>query len=108
MIDAARDMIVEAMGASIRRRLGAAVATNWQRNPRFRGGHSYRLPGDPDARLRLDTPLRGRIFFAGEATSSESWATAHGAYESGIRAAREIATKLAPPPRRIRSARKRA
>ena len=83
MIDAAREMIGEAMGTSVRRYLGAAVSTIWQRNSRFLGGHSYRLPGDPDARHRLGTSLRGRVFFAGEATSSEAWATAHGAYQSG-------------------------
>lgn len=105
MIDAARDMIGEAMGPSIRRRLGTAVSTIWQRDRRFLGGHSYRSPGDPDARLRLGTSLRGRIFFAGEATSSEAWATAHGAYRSGQDAVDKIIDALARRTARRRPAR---
>jgi monoamine oxidase len=42
-----------------------------------------------EARATLAKPLEDRIFFAGEATSGDHYATAHGAFTSGQRAARE-------------------
>ena len=38
----------------------------------------------------LAAAIDGRVFFAGEATDTGSFATVHGAYRSGLRAAREI------------------
>lgn len=38
----------------------------------------------------LATPVADKVFFAGEHTHAEYFSTAHGAYLSGIRAAREI------------------
>lgn len=102
MIAAARDRVAELLGASVVRRLDGGVATSWQTNPHIAGGHSYRVPGDPEARRRLGAPLRGRVFFAGEATSTEAWATAHGAYQSGIRAIDEIIDAFKSATRRSR------
>ncbi|MGE4221431.1 MAG: FAD-dependent oxidoreductase, partial [Alphaproteobacteria bacterium] len=44
------------------------------------------------AHLRPDLarPVGNRLFFAGEATSTEFFSTAHGAYFSGIRAIAEF------------------
>ncbi|MFH8387501.1 FAD-dependent oxidoreductase [Kitasatospora sp. NPDC018058] len=36
-------------------------------------------------------PIDSRVHFAGEATNRQSFATVHGAYLSGVRAAKEIA-----------------
>jgi len=41
-------------------------------------------------RRTLAGPLRKRLFFAGEATEPDHFGTAHGAYLSGVRAAREV------------------
>jgi monoamine oxidase len=41
-------------------------------------------------RKALASPLQSRLFFAGEATEAQSFGTAHGAYLSGLRAAKEI------------------
>ena len=38
----------------------------------------------------LAAPVDGRLFFAGEATSPNFFSTAHGARDSGERAAREV------------------
>ena len=38
----------------------------------------------------LAAPVDGRLFFAGEATSPEFFSTAHGARDSGERAAEEV------------------
>jgi monoamine oxidase len=37
----------------------------------------------------LALPFEQRVFFAGEATHIDDFSTAHGAYESGLRAAEE-------------------
>jgi monoamine oxidase len=43
----------------------------------------------------LAAPVDGRLFFAGEATSPHFFSTAHGARDSGDRAAEEVLTALA-------------
>ncbi len=47
-----------------------------------------------DDRATLAAPVDGRLFFAGEATSSNFFTTAHGAQESGVRAAKEVMAAL--------------
>jgi monoamine oxidase len=39
----------------------------------------------------------GRLFFAGEATSSKFFSTTHGAHETGLRAAAEVTRSLKVP-----------
>jgi monoamine oxidase len=41
-------------------------------------------------RATLAAPIDGRLFFAGEATSPNFFSTAHGARDSGERAAGEV------------------
>lgn len=66
--------------------------TRWSADPYARGSYSYLAVGatlgDHNA---LAAPVGQRLFFAGEATSTEHSATVHGAYLSGLRAAQEIA-----------------
>jgi monoamine oxidase len=46
----------------------------------------------------LATPVDGRVFFAGEATSRNFFSTSHGARDSGERAAMEVvASRKAQP-----------
>ena len=42
----------------------------------------------------LAAPVDGRLFFAGEAVSPHAFSTAHGAWETGLRAADEVVTAL--------------
>ncbi|GIL38832.1 amine oxidase [Rhodospirillales bacterium TMPK1] len=60
----------------------------WNADPFSRGGYSYATPGNADDRAILAAPIEDRIYFAGEATSREAFSTAHGAYASGVIAAR--------------------
>ncbi|MEN9224583.1 MAG: NAD(P)/FAD-dependent oxidoreductase [Thermostichus sp. HHBFW_bins_43] len=65
--------------------------TRWHRDPFARGSYSFNAFGStPQMREDLAESLEGRVFFAGEATERRHFATAHGAYLSGIRAAQEI------------------
>jgi predicted NAD/FAD-dependent oxidoreductase len=43
-------------------------------------------------RTNLAANVSKRLYFAGEATEKTNFATAHGAYLSGVRAANEILT----------------
>lgn len=62
----------------------------WGADPFALGAYSFLPPGAaPADRSTLGAPV-GRLHFAGEATSVESPATAHGAYLSGQRAAGEV------------------
>lgn len=64
---------------------------SWINDPWARGGYSYVPTGAYGARQILAQPVQGVLFFAGEATATESNpATVHGAIETGMRAAREI------------------
>ena len=67
------------------------LRTRWAADPFSRGSYSYIPVGTTDAaRDELARPVEGRLFFAGEATSRHYPATVHGAYLSGVRAAKEI------------------
>lgn len=69
----------------------AYVRTGWQQDPFTHGSYSFDQIGQqPDARHTLAQPIANRLYFAGEATHPHFYATVHGAYETGIRAAWEI------------------
>jgi len=84
------DEIVAMLGADYRRRLKPLAESRWARDPFARGSYSHALPGHAGARAVLAAPVDGRLFFAGEATSPNFFSTAHGAKDSGERAAREV------------------
>jgi monoamine oxidase len=86
---AAIEEIVALLGSDMRRRLKPLAESRWAQDPFARGSYSHALPGHADKRAVLATPVDGRIFFAGEATSPDFFTTAHGAQQSGVRAARE-------------------
>jgi monoamine oxidase len=65
--------------------------TRWAADPFAQGAYSYLAPGSSTAtREALAAPVAGRLFFAGEATSSNYPATVHGAFLSGEREAARI------------------
>lgn len=67
------------------------VRTRWAADPWTYGSYSYLPVGArPADRVALRAPLANRVFFAGEATSSEQPATVHGAAGSGDRVADEV------------------
>ena len=70
----------------------AYLRTNWSRDPFALCSYSCLPPSrlGASARAMLAEPVRGRLFFAGEATSTNSPAMVHGALESGLRAAQQI------------------
>ncbi|MDB5630193.1 MAG: amine oxidase [Tardiphaga sp.] len=89
------DEIVALLGSDYRRKLKPLAESRWAHDPLARGSYSHALPGHADKRAVLAAPVDGRLFFAGEATSPHFFSTAHGARDSGERAARELMTKTA-------------
>lgn len=84
------DEIAGFLGNDIRRKLRPLRESRWAQDPFARGSYSHALPGHAGDRALLAAPVDGRLFFAGEATSPNFFSTAHGARDSGERAAREV------------------
>jgi monoamine oxidase len=73
----------------------AAWMHDWQHDPFSRGAYSYQAVGGVDAPTALARPVRGTLFFAGEASDIEGrTGTVHGAIASGRRAAAEVERSL--------------
>jgi monoamine oxidase len=92
--DAAFAFVIEELrsllGAGFARTLAPITATRWRHEPTIGGSYSHALPGQADARRVLATPVNERLCFAGEACSRSDFSTAHGAWESGLKAAAAI------------------
>jgi monoamine oxidase len=94
LADFAISELVHLLGSDMRRRLEPLAASMWGADPFAGGAYSHCLPGQADARARLKTPVEDRLFIAGEATSTEFYGTAHGAWIEGERAALEAMAAL--------------
>ena len=84
------DEIAALLGNDYRRKLKPLAESRWSHDPFARGSYSHALPGHAGKRAVLAAPVDGRLFFAGEATSPNFFSTAHGAGDSGERAAKEV------------------
>jgi monoamine oxidase len=93
-IDFTMERLVHVFGSEIRGHVQRTIVTAWHGDPWTRGSYSAAMPGQGHQRGELARPIDDRLFFAGEATSVEFMATAHGAYLSGIAAVRAIAGSL--------------
>ncbi|HVX41430.1 MAG TPA: NAD(P)/FAD-dependent oxidoreductase [Gemmatimonadaceae bacterium] len=79
----------------IRNLVQAAWMHDWEHDPFARGAYSYQTVGGSNAPAQLARPLRGTLFFAGEATEAgEATGTVHGAIATGRRAAEEVQRSL--------------
>ena len=91
------DEIVSFLGSDFRRKLRPLAESRWAHDPFARGSYSHALPGHVTKRAVLAAPVDGRLLFAGEATSPNFFSTAHGAHDSGERAAKEVMAAPAKP-----------
>ena len=104
-IEAVRAFVVERLGAmfgcAVARNAGAAVMSGWTADPDIGGAYSFARPGGGALRGWLARPVADRLWFAGEAASRHGFSTAHGAWETGRRAADAAAAaigRFAPSP----------
>lgn len=84
------DELCALLGNDWRKRLRLVAGSAWGREDHIRGGYSHALPGHAEARAVLAAPVDERVHFAGEACSATAFSTVHGAYESGIAAAKAL------------------
>jgi monoamine oxidase len=89
------DQLANLFGSTVRETLTPLVASDWAGTASIGGAYSHALPGHADARLALCRPFEDLLFFAGEATHTSDFSTAHGAFHSGVRAAEEAIEVLA-------------
>ena len=97
-IDVARDAFGRMLAEPDRARdaFDGGATHDWSGDPFACGAYSYVVTGASTARADLGTPLENTLFFAGEATSTDgAGGTVSGAFETGIRAANEVAHALA-------------
>ena len=97
--DASVEFLVEHLeavfGSGITRCLtGRAMVTAWRGDPWTLGAYSAPRPGQAHQREVLARPVDDRLFFAGEATTRNVFATCHGALLTGQRAVGEIVARL--------------
>ena len=95
LVAAAREELARLFGADLGRRIGRTTATAWAGDPWARGSYSAAKPGFARCRVTLGRPLAGRIFFAGDACTTDTFGEINGAWESGVAAARGVAAALA-------------
>ncbi|MGY4304821.1 monoamine oxidase [Bradyrhizobium sp. USDA 4369] len=88
------DDVVALLGHDIRKSLKPLAESRWGADPFARGAYSHALPGQAAKRAVLAAPVDDRLFFAGEATPPDFFSTAHGARDSGERAAKEALASL--------------
>lgn len=88
--------------AVLRQAWGSAVGrptkvltTHWSTDPFALGTYCYPRPGNRASQFdALAEPVGGRLFLCGEHTQFDHYGTAHGAWLSGLRAARRINDQL--------------
>lgn len=70
------------------------MTSRWEQDPYVGGSYSYVAVGGSLKLCDVLAKPHGRVHFAGEHTDSKYNGTVHGAYFSGLRAAREVADRL--------------
>ncbi|MGW5959450.1 flavin monoamine oxidase family protein [Methylorubrum thiocyanatum] len=90
----AKAELVGLFGTDVASAIRPLAATSWSRMAAIGGAYSCALPAQSQARARLARPFEDRLFFAGEATHPFDFTTAHGAHDSGQRAADEAMKTL--------------
>lgn len=89
MVAFALDALVRAFGSDLRKRVTRGVTTHWSSDPFINGAYSCAKPGRGRAREAFAAPIHERVFLAGEHVHRHFQATAHGAFETGIAAAKQ-------------------
>jgi len=84
------DELVGLLGTDWRPRLTPLASTRWRRAAWIGGSYSHARVGHAGARAVLAQPVDDRLFFAGEACHRHDFSTAHGAYATGVAAARAV------------------
>jgi monoamine oxidase len=90
----ALEFLAAAFGSGVRRRIAGSVSTAWGLDPDIGGAYSAALPGQASLRREFLIPVHDRIHLAGEHVHQHYMATCHGAFETGMDAARRVLAAL--------------
>ena len=90
--------LVRLYGSAFAKRVTPFAHHAWGTDPYALGSYSYAKPGHADDRAALAMPVEDRIYFAGEACSRADYSTAHGAFRTGVDAARQAVLALRRKP----------
>jgi len=95
---ASREAVIEGLchvfGNDLRAKVKSDRQSAWRGNPFVRGAYSTSMPGQFHQRSVLAQPVADRLFFCGEATSTDHFCTCHGARMTGERVIREVQSVL--------------
>jgi monoamine oxidase len=92
MADYALERLAELLGSDVRQAaMPQYVIADWDHDPHIRGCYSAARVGRADARAELAASIDDRLFFAGEACSTNYMGDVHGAWFTGIAAAEAAA-----------------
>lgn len=86
----AREELRHIFGTDALKQLGETLVTAWGGDPLSLGSYSAARPGRAQAREQLAQPVSPRLHLAGEACSVNYFGTLHGAWLSGLAAARRL------------------
>lgn len=93
-VDHALERLKSAFGTAIGRHVGRTIVTAWGSDPWTLGAYSALRPGQGRQRAVLAESLEDRLYFAGEATSTDFFSTCHGARITGETTVAAIAAVL--------------
>ncbi len=95
---AAREAVTRALcetfGANMRSQIKSDRQSAWRGNAFVRGAYSTSAPGQFHQRAVLSQTIQNKLFFCGEATSTDHFCTCHGARMTGERVAREVQSAI--------------
>ena len=83
-------------GSDVQQAIVKSHTYDWTKDPLTQGAYASAVPGGASSRAQLRRVEAERLWFAGEATSIDDWATVAGAHKSGLAVARKIAKAIAP------------
>jgi monoamine oxidase len=93
-VDWGLNEVVKVYGSDVKKHFIKGNITRWGEHPWTLGSYAAAKPGYYHMRDELRKPIADKLFFAGEATHPEQWATCGGGLLSGIDAANSIAHSL--------------
>lgn len=96
-VDFAQAELAGLFGADFSKRLRPLPMHLWAADPFARGSYSFASPGRAGDRAILAAPVDHRLYFAGEACSSQDFSTAHGAMLTGLAAANAVLSTIKSP-----------
>jgi len=92
-----REFVNDTFGETAAAAIDRTITHGWATDPLTMGSYSAARVGKVGARATLATPLDNRLYFAGEAISTNAHSSLHGAYLTGQDAATSISDHLGVP-----------